>query len=52
MNLSKTQIVWIGSKRFSNEILVPEFNFQWTTRFNLLGVCFDVDLSIPVLPLR
>ena len=45
MNLSKTQIVWIGSKRFSNEILVPEFNFQWTTRFNLLGVCFDVDLS-------
>ena len=50
INLSKTQLVWIGSKKYSNEILCHEMNFHWTTQFKLLGIHFDVDLTnIPKL---
>ena len=45
MNLSKTQIAWIGSLKYNDDRLCPDLNFQWTTRFTLLGVIFDVDLS-------
>ena len=50
INLSKTQLVWIGSKKYSREILCQDMNFQWTTQFKLLGIHFDVDLNnIPKL---
>ena len=47
MNLSKTQIAWIGSLKYmyNDDRLCPDLSFQWTTRFTLLGVIFDVDLS-------
>lgn len=50
INLSKTQLVWIGSKKYSTEKLCHEMNFHWTTQFKLLGIQFDVDLAnIPKL---
>ncbi|XP_056014216.1 uncharacterized protein LOC130052654 [Ostrea edulis] len=46
INFDKTHIVWIGSKRFSNEILLPNYKLKWgTTRFKLLGIHFNVDLK-------
>ena len=49
MNFSKTQVIWIGSKKYSNDRLCPEHNLQWgLTKFNLLGIDFDVNLhNIP-----
>ncbi|XP_062599221.1 uncharacterized protein LOC134260692 [Saccostrea cucullata] len=46
INYAKTHIVWIGSKKYSNEILLPNYNLNWgTTRFTLLGIHFDVELD-------
>lgn len=39
----KTQIVWIGSKKYSEEKICSEINFQWTTQIKLLGIYYDVD---------
>jgi hypothetical protein len=30
INLSKTQLIWIGSKKYAREILCQDINFQWT----------------------
>lgn len=50
INISKTQLVWIGSKKYSSNIICEEMNFQWTSTFKLLGIYFDVDLTnIPKL---
>ena len=51
INYTKTQTVWIGSKRYSNDVLIPNSEFNWkTTNFTLLGIHFDVDLqNIPKL---
>lgn len=49
INISKTQLVWIGSKKYSSNRICEEMNFQWTSTFKLLGICFDVDLTnIPI----
>ena len=47
MNISKTKIVWIGSKKFSNEVFHhPRWKLEWgTTTFNLLGIMFSVNLD-------
>ena len=45
INISKTQIVWIGSKKYSNNRLCADVDFKWTNNFTLLGIHFDVDLS-------
>ena len=45
INQSKTQIVWIGSKKYSEDRLCPDLKFQWTTNFKLLGIYYDVDLA-------
>ena len=45
MNLSKIQITWIGSKKYSADKLCTELNLIWTNTFTLLGIHFDVDLS-------
>lgn len=45
INQEKTQIVWIGSKKYSEENICSEMNFQWTTQFKLLGIYYDVDLD-------
>ena len=50
INVSKTQLVWIGSKKYSSTKLCEDMNFQWLHKFKLLGIDFDVDLSnIPKL---
>ena len=37
--------MWIGSKKYSEDIICPEWNLHWgKTVFNLLGIDFDVDL--------
>ena len=51
INFSKTQVTWIGSKKYSSEKMCSEYNLQWgTTKFTLLGIEFDVNLhNIPKL---
>ena len=45
INYSKTHTVWIGSKKYSNNVLPSDSNLSWgTTKFTLLGIIFDVDL--------
>ena len=46
INYTKTQVVWIGSKRFSEEKLCLNWDLTWGKHsFNYLGIYFDVDLS-------
>jgi hypothetical protein len=43
---TKTQVVWIGSKTYSNDTLGQHRNLSWgKTSFKLLGFNFDVDLD-------
>ena len=47
INFSKTQVIWIGSKTYSSDKLCSGYKLQWgITRFNLLGIDFDVNLHI------
>ena len=45
MNIEKTKAVWLGSKRFSNDILLPEKNLAWVFNepFDILGITFFVE---------
>jgi hypothetical protein len=46
INTSKTRVVWVGSKRYSNQILCPDFTLDWfVSNFKLLGINFSLDLS-------
>lgn len=46
INFSKTQVIWIGNKKYSSDILCQDKNLSWgETSFKLLGVNFDVDLD-------
>ena len=46
INFQKTQVIWIGSKRYSNDRLGDKYGVQWgKTRFCYLGIEFDVDLT-------
>ena len=46
VNYSKSQVVWIGSKRYSVERLVDDKELVWgNNRFQVLGVEFDVNLD-------
>ena len=39
INIDKTQVVWIGSKKFSNEKLCCNYNLKWgVTSFSMLGL--------------
>ena len=39
-------MVWIGSKKYSGEMLCPDRNLSWgSSPFRLLGINFDVDLN-------
>ena len=45
MNTSKTKVVWVGNKRYSDLILCPDFNLDWSySNFKLLGIEFSLDL--------
>jgi exonuclease III len=47
VNSSKTKIIWIGSKKFSNQVFHhPRWKLDWgSTSFSLLGIQFSVDLE-------
>ena len=47
INTSKTKIVWIGSKKFSDQVFHhTRWKRDWgSTTFNLLGINFSVDLE-------
>jgi hypothetical protein len=46
INYTKTQVVWIRSKKYSNDTLGQHRNLSWgKTSFKLLGINFDVDLD-------
>ena len=46
VNYSKSQVVWIGSKRYSVERLVDDKELVWgNDRFKVLGIEFDVNLD-------
>ena len=45
INTNKTQVVWIGSKKYSDDTFLPELNLQWgANKFTVLGIDFCVDL--------
>ena len=45
VNIEKTKAVWLGSKRFSKDILLPEKNLAWVFNepFDILGITFFVE---------
>jgi hypothetical protein len=54
MNTSKTKVVWVGNKRYSDLILCLDFNLDWSySNFKLLGIEFSIDLyTMPDLNFR
>ena len=43
---SKTQVIWIGRKKYSDEVICRERNLSWgVNSFKLLGIKFDVNLN-------
>ena len=45
-NFDKTQVVWIGSKKYSTHSIKTRWKLSWgTSQFKLLGITFDVDLT-------
>lgn len=45
-NFDKTQVVWIGAKKYSIDSIKTRWKLSWgTTEFRLLGITFNVDLS-------
>ena len=45
MNTTKINVIWIGDKKHSSEILPVSFKLEWgTTTFNLLGILFSVNI--------
>ena len=46
INQSKTRAVWIGNKKYSDNVLCPEFNLYWShSNFRVLGLDFCLDLQ-------
>ena len=46
INFDKTQLVWIGSEKFSTRSIKTKWNFSWgSNQFNLLGILFNTDLD-------
>ena len=41
INIEKTQVVWLGDKRYK-ETLHHDSSLNWATQFELLGIIFDV----------
>ena len=46
INFDKTQVIWIGSKKYCKDIMCHRWKLNWgQSQFKLLGINFDVDLS-------
>ena len=46
INYEKTQVIWIGSRKNSDTVYLPELNLTWNPPcFKVLGVVFSTDLQ-------
>ena len=46
INFDKTQVVWIGSKKYSSETIKTKWKLSWgCQRFKILGINFNLDLD-------
>lgn len=45
INLTKSKAIWFGSKRESEDILLPHLGLIWSKKFTLLGIEFDNGLT-------
>lgn len=46
MNSSKTKAIWIGSKKYSDQVICPDFKLLWShSNFKLLGIEFSLDMN-------
>ena len=46
VNFDKTQVVWIGRKKYSTDTIKTKWKLQWgNSEFKLLGIKFNVDLN-------
>ena len=46
INYEKTEVIWIGCKKFCTESLCHDYSLEWgKSNFKLLGVKFDVNLK-------
>ena len=46
INIDKTKVIWIGSKKFSEEKICVKRGLKWgSSSFKLLGINFSVDLE-------
>ena len=46
VNYDKTHVIWIGSKKYSQDSIKTKWKLSWgVQKFKLLGLNFDVDLS-------
>ncbi|MCU7801313.1 MAG: hypothetical protein KZQ70_14570, partial [gamma proteobacterium symbiont of Lucinoma myriamae] len=46
INFDKTQVVWIGKKKYSQDSINTRWKLSWgKCRFKILGINFNVDLS-------
>ena len=46
INYDKTNLIWIGSKKYSTQSIKTKYKLVWgTTQFKVLGILFDVDLN-------
>ena len=46
INFDKTQLVWIGSEKFSNRSIKTKWKLSWgSNQFKLLGILFNTDLD-------
>ena len=46
VNFLKTQIIWIGSKKYSQDLIKTKWKLKWEVSwFKLPGIQFDTDMS-------
>jgi hypothetical protein len=46
MNSSKTKAVWVGNKKYSDQIICPNMKLNWShENFKVLGIDFSLDLN-------
>ena len=46
INFDKTQVVWIGSKKYSTSTIKTKWKLSWgAKKFKVLGIIFTIDLE-------
>ena len=50
INLEKTNVIWIGSKKHSQDKICVKWGLKWgSNTFKLLGITFSVDLDLMIV---